>query len=184
MTRICRRCHDERPVEDFPWAKRDVLRRRVCIDCERTRKRAERANNPDAQKAAVARYRERHPDRHSVLVMEASERWAWKNVGRVQAAQRRYRLQKKYGLTVEDYNQMLRLQGNTCGICGSANPGKGKKHFSVDHCHRFNVVRGLICSPCNLALGRFGDDPEWFRRAADYLEISYEYWSRKRAIGL
>jgi hypothetical protein len=38
-------------------------------------------------------------------------------------------------------------------------------------------VRGLLCGPCNLLLGKFGDDPhalraraETFRRAATYLE--------------
>jgi hypothetical protein len=41
----------------------------------------------------------------------------------------------------------------------------------VDHDHRTGAVRGLLCVDCNVALGRFKDDIEAVRRAAEYLGL-------------
>lgn len=77
----------------------------------------------------------------------------------------------RYGVTKEQYAEMLRQQGGGCAICGSSDPGKesGFK-LSVDHCHDTNVIRGLLCKNCNLAIGYFQDNPDLCRRGADYLE--------------
>lgn len=55
---------------------------------------------------------------------------------------------------------------NECAICGHM----GK--LDVDHCHRTGFVRGMLCFPCNTALGRFCDSPALLRRAIDYLTKS------------
>lgn len=72
-----------------------------------------------------------------------------------------------YGLTREDYDQLLRWQGNRCATC--------RKRFSrlrpacVDHDHRTGEIYGLLCSPCNLdVLGRTRN-PEFYIRVAAYL---------------
>lgn len=73
---------------------------------------------------------------------------------------------REYGLSVEDIQQMLLDQGNSCGIC--------QVHFSetfhVDHCHQTGAVRGLLCRSCNMGLGCLGDTLDDLRRAAAYLE--------------
>ena len=51
-----------------------------------------------------------------------------------------------------------------CDICGSR-PGK----LHLDHCHTTGKYRGLLCKPCNLALGHFRDNVDALRRAIDYL---------------
>lgn len=53
------------------------------------------------------------------------------------------------------------------GICGEP---KTKKDLAVDHCHKTNVIRGLLCGRCNPALGYLQDSPDLARRAALYLE--------------
>jgi hypothetical protein len=63
---------------------------------------------------------------------------------------RAYKLLKRFGLTLEDYNRMLEEQGGRCAICGREPNGQ---QLSVDHDHETNEVRGLLCQPCNLALG-------------------------------
>jgi hypothetical protein len=40
----------------------------------------------------------------------------------------------------------------------------------LDHCHYSNNFRGYICNNCNLALGRFNDDPELLKKAIVYLQ--------------
>ena len=71
-----------------------------------------------------------------------------------------------YGLTVEQYGTILASQGGVCAICQG--PGKDR-HLAVDHCHQTGVVRGLLCRPCNTAIGQLGDTAEHLQRAADYL---------------
>jgi hypothetical protein len=72
----------------------------------------------------------------------------------------------KYGISREDYEQMLVDQNNQCAIC--------KKEIgweaSVDHCHTTNVVRGLLCRKCNLGIGAFKDNIETIRKAIEYVK--------------
>ncbi len=77
-------------------------------------------------------------------------------------------LQKTYGITLERYKEMLVLQGGVCAICHDI--CKHKKCLSVDHDHKTNLVRGLLCHGCNLGLGKFKDNPINLREAALYLE--------------
>jgi hypothetical protein len=62
---------------------------------------------------------------------------------------RRSALKREYGLSIEDYNNMLANQDGKCAICG----GTEWRRLSVDHCHTSLKIRGLLCSPCNKALG-------------------------------
>lgn len=73
-------------------------------------------------------------------------------------------LRRTYGISSEDFESMLRDQGNACAICGNG----GELH--VDHCHASGQVRGLLCGSCNRALGLFKDNTGGLRKAIDYLE--------------
>lgn len=80
-------------------------------------------------------------------------------------------LARKYGISEKQYDQLLREQRGKCRICGSKDPrGQSKSpYFQVDHDHKTGVVRGLLCAPCNVGLGSFGDSPELLRKAIEYL---------------
>ncbi len=79
---------------------------------------------------------------------------------------RNYRLKHTYGIDLQEYNQMFKEQGGVCKIC-ETNPDK--RNLCVDHCHQTGKVRGLLCVPCNLALGYMKDDINLFERAIKYL---------------
>ena len=80
---------------------------------------------------------------------------------------------KQYGITPDDYIQMLGNQNGECAICGSPDSGCIKKErLHVDHCHTTGKVRGLLCTNCNQAIGKFKDSPELLRLAAMYIEKS------------
>lgn len=84
--------------------------------------------------------------------------------------QRNRNLQRKFGITAEEYDAMLAGQDGLCAICGTDSPQRStSNYFAVDHDHETGEVRGLLCSPCNIALGAFGDSPDRLMAAAAYL---------------
>lgn len=81
-------------------------------------------------------------------------------------------LQKKYGITLEDYTQMLTTQNKVCAICKKEETNKNKGitfALSVDHCHETNEIRGLLCSACNTAIGLLKHDEKLLKSAINYL---------------
>lgn len=52
-----------------------------------------------------------------------------------------------------------------CAICLKPSD----KRLAVDHDHETDEIRGLLCSPCNFALGLFEENPWIMERAIDYL---------------
>jgi hypothetical protein len=70
-----------------------------------------------------------------------------------------------YGLTLEDYDAMIDKQNGSCAICFQKQSG----NLFVDHCHKTNEVRGLLCNKCNSALGFLNDDISLFENAIRYL---------------
>lgn len=86
--------------------------------------------------------------------------------------QRNKYLQRKYGITQEQYLQMFQEQEGACWIC-HREPKPGKRPLCVDHNHKTGEVRGLLCMRCNLGLGTraFRDNISYLLKAAEYLKI-------------
>lgn len=81
-------------------------------------------------------------------------------------------IEKTYGITLQQYEQMVQVQNQVCAICKQPESGirRNKKlPFCVDHCHGTGKIRGLLCIRCNLAIGNFDDDVDRLRAAIDYL---------------
>ena len=79
---------------------------------------------------------------------------------------------RKYGISLRQYQSMLKEQNGVCRICGTDDPkGHGSRNgrFFVDHCHDIGSVRGLLCHHCNIGIGAFGDDPVKLSKAIEYL---------------
>ncbi len=74
---------------------------------------------------------------------------------------------RKYGILLDDYEKMLATQKGHCAIC----PRKPlKKRLNIDHNHKTGKVRGLLCFPCNYAVGMLGDSAQRAHALALYLE--------------
>lgn len=93
------------------------------------------------------------------------------NAERYEDNGRNARLERLYGMTLEQYDGMLEAQNNRCAICGSEDPKRGSR-FLVDHCHRTGDVRGLLCHHCNVFIGMAEDDTATLLSAVKYLEES------------
>lgn len=74
---------------------------------------------------------------------------------------------RQYGITPDQFNDMLKKQGGVCAICRQPCPRNPR--LSVDHCHQTGRVRGLLCSHCNVGLGHFRHDHNRLRSAITYL---------------
>ena len=92
---------------------------------------------------------------------EYTKRWRDKHPGYISpgddpARKRNHHLEKKYGITAEQFDEMVAQQGGACAACGCVpvptEDGRTNK-LHVDHDHKTNKVRGLLCGPCNRAIG-------------------------------
>jgi hypothetical protein len=84
---------------------------------------------------------------------------------------RNWRLLQNYGITNQDYEQMLENQVFCCAGCG-LHQNILEKKLHVDHDHVTGRVRGLLCGNCNRALGLVKDNLETLVRLHEYLEKS------------
>jgi hypothetical protein len=143
---------------------KDKAKRDVC-------KRAYRLKHP-ISKEAKARYnktnQQRHPKKYDP-VKETAWRKARKarDPARIKEIEYRSRLKTQYGITVEQYEEMVSVQGGVCGICGR--PPK-KRKLDIDHHHESGRVRGLLCGTCNSAIGLLLDDAAIIRKAEEWVE--------------
>jgi len=112
-------------------------------------------------KASLDAYRRDFRDAHPLLEKE----WQAVYLGRSKEKRKFYSMKSRYGLTEEEYNQMILQQDNKCAVC--TQPFTTTPH--VDHCHTTGRVRGLLCSPCNTGLGVYEKKAYLF---AEYLKIT------------
>ena len=92
------------------------------------------------------------------------------NRDRVLEIERKSRLKNTYGITPEQYNDLLLRQNGRCAICAAKKPGGRTKMFFIDHCHTSGQVRGLLCMRCNTGLGLFLDSQKFLLNAISYLK--------------
>lgn len=140
----------------------------------------------EKRRADAQAFRDRHPEksraqslanyyRHKDAYRERQKKWRDENKEHFRALQKNWGAKNKkrihmchitrtYGLTAEEYEDLLVKHDYRCAICKS--PSK----LNVDHDHMTGKVRGLLCRHCNYGLGHFRDKPEILRQAALYLE--------------
>lgn len=126
---------------------------------------------------AVKRYKLRFPERARASQRKTEIKWREKNKDlikeRYHAKYRdvniNWKLQKRYGITIDDYNEMFSNQKGCCKICERHQSMLSKK-LRVDHCHATGKVRGLLCDACNVSLGLFKENINTLKNAINYLK--------------
>ena len=142
--KTCTKCKTEKPASDFwPDRRRASGLMARCKTCKTADARDYRASRPGYYKKVYAKSREATRERHLV---------------------------RKYGVTLADYDAMLKAQGGKCAICLAPESAQFNGVFHVDHCNTTGKVRGLLCRGCNHMLGVVGDDPLKLLRAITYLK--------------
>jgi len=138
--KICSDCKILKFEDEFYTNNKKI--QAYCKFCSIIRVTKWNKDNKERVKIRSKKFRDSHPNNH-----------------------RKY-LVKGYGLSLEDYNDLLIKQNNKCAICSKESI---KEFLNIDHCHKSNKIRGLLCRTCNRILGLFKDDIGLLLKAADYL---------------
>ena len=161
--KTCKKCGESKALDDF--YKSPGMRdghRNECKRCNLDEKRQRYVADPAAAKARVKRWQQQNPERLNAY------RRARRLEPEVKRRERAGHLMRKFGITLEQYEAMLDVQGGVCAICGRP-PGEISLH--VDHNHCNGRIRGLLCFPCNNALADLQEDKEVVERALEYLVV-------------
>lgn len=208
VTKICIKCGIDKPLSEFHINRPKTGGRhsycKVCLrdytkardaanaDAISARRKADRAANPEKYKARSKAYIEANRDAIATRTKayyeanpEAKAVQRERNRLRINAIRAKdpdygasQHLKQRFGLTLDDYNQMLEDQGGLCANPGCFNVPLVDRRFDVDHDHACcsgkkscgKCVRGLLCHSCNLALGLLHEDVKRIQGLADYLE--------------
>jgi hypothetical protein len=100
--------------------------------------------------------RKKHPEKYRAAVAAY-----WKRTGRFRV----------HGIGPDEFEAMYLAQGGKCAICKKDIPYIGKETH-IDHDHKTNKIRGLLCAKCNMGIGHFDDDTMILEAAIKYLRRS------------
>lgn len=112
---------------------------------------------------------------HKEIRAARNAEWRRNNPEKVKANSRKRNKTKRKEITA--YNRRLaglpeptRPEPSTCENCSGPPTGRGSLH--LDHCHVTGKFRGWLCSLCNTAIGKLGDNREGLLRAIAYLDTA------------
>lgn len=159
----CPQCGGDQIYRSRGGLTRALVRNTLCYPCMGQRKILS-AEEKQKRVVDVNIYKKQWGQNNIDKVRESRRVWTKNNPDKVKNKQLVY----NYGITLEEYDQMLILQNHRCKIC-QKHQSELTKPLCVDHCHTTGKVRGMVCDSCNLGMGRFYDDPELLIAAANYL---------------
>lgn len=101
--------------------------------------------------------------------LERTNEWALKNVEKRSNIHRKSALKRTYGISLEQYDELLEKQHHCCAIC-DRHEDEFKTRLAVDHNHKTGEIRGLLCNYCNHRVVGRHTDGDKLRQIADYIE--------------
>lgn len=147
--KVCTKCNIEKLFDDFyihGVAKRSgwLIYFSACKKCSNAR--------------SMARFRNMTPSEKKAEYDKRTSRYS-------KRVRKNWSLKEKFGITIDQYEQMIVDQDSKCYICEDL---LIKPH--VDHCHKTNRVRKLLCVRCNTGLGSLRDDVSIMEKCIAYIK--------------
>jgi hypothetical protein len=159
----CSKCKIDKPLSDFYNDKRatDGLTAR-CRKCQNI-------STIESRNKHIEKWRA-YSNKYNATRKEAHKQYYKDNLSHIKSLV----LFKKFGITYEQYNQMLEEQNGVCAICGNKetaldNQSHKIRALTVDHNHKTGKVRGLLCMNCNRCLGLLKDSTDVLQSTINYL---------------
>ena len=145
----------------------------------------------DYTKYELDRLKKKAPKEHAEILQnrkalrkqrgeEKRKSWNKDNPEKAKRCVQNAQYKKKYGITLNEYEQMFQQQLGLCAICHKPETKlsiKGNQSLlAVDHCHTTGKIRGLLCRNCNLLLGHAKDSEDILLNAVAYLRKQHEHF--------
>lgn len=115
------------------------------------------AKNKEKKAVSLKQWKKENPERVKVHA----------EIAKIRA--RRAQLKLKYGITPEQYKEMLWLQDGHCVFCDRTPDQERYGVLTIDHDHKTGRIRGLLCITHNRSLGVFGDNEEGILKVLAYV---------------
>jgi hypothetical protein len=161
----CSKCGQLKRLDDFSKdnTKSDGLRS-SCKWCQKQQEQQKRKKNKEYQQ----KYYKKNKHKKNRQVKEYRRKHqTW------YAREQLKKTAKKYGLTLEEYDQILEDQNGVCAICGKPETELNRygsiNRLSIDHDHDTDKIRGLLCRRCNRVLGSIETNIELIPQMIAYL---------------
>jgi hypothetical protein len=169
----CKICGELKPLDDFYRAPgaRDGFRL-DCKKCNLAARAAKYRENPRPTIERVMRWQKANREQYQARQREYVES------GKKSISNRKSHLKRKYGLTLEAFDDLLASQGGGCAVCGRTDAD------NVDHDHVTGRVRGILCFNCNVAIGHVAEDEDRLVALMAYLARDDELTALVRERGL
>lgn len=183
MNKFCPKCKETMETDKFYVARSSKDGFTVwCIECHKKASVGWYANNREKAIESQRKWALSNPEK----IREMRKRYYAENKEKEKSNMKRwYRLNKRkkdaddnrrflklyYKMSVEDYEKRYKDQNGCCAICRGNN--LNGRRLSVDHNHVTGYIRGLLCGNCNLGIGNFKDNVEFFKIAIDYLQKEF-----------
>lgn len=144
MNKICSKCKKELPLSNFWFQNKETGQRMsACKNCGKNRCTWYRNKNRQLLNDKRKAHYYKNQERNILQAREFRRKYPEKTFAT--------NIKSRFGITVQLYESMLKKQNGGCAICGvKHNSGR---RLCIDHCHKTNKVRGLLCNGCNIGIG-------------------------------
>lgn len=154
----CGSCEFMKPLSEFgkSSSSKDGLRC-YCKECRKAYNRAHRVERSE--------YNKKYRQEHKSELAEHYKKYRQTEHGKLMC--RKGDLKKSFGITLEQYDEMVENQNGLCAICGNININGHR--LCVDHNHKTGKIRALLCNHCNHLLGCAKENVTVLQSAINYL---------------
>lgn len=163
MERLVTPSHRLEQIREWRKNNRDHSRKYRLANKERISRLQREWNVKNREKLRIqaAERRAKNPE----YARQKARNWCRRHYDKV----RHQQLMIKFGISLDQYNEMAEKQGFKCSICLKHQSEMTRK-LAVDHCHKTKRVRGLLCDPCNRGIALLKELPENMMRAIEHLK--------------
>src|SRR2546425_27828 len=102
---------------------------------------------------------------HKAQVSRADHKYYLAHKEELAKYERAWHLNKAYGISLQQYQELYDKQNGRCAICRQSFP-----KLWVDHDHTSKIIRGLLCRDCNLFTGYLENHKSRLAIAQRYLK--------------
>ena len=134
-------------------------------NAEKRKKQAKQYYKENHKK--IHKYQKQYREDNREQIRESGKQYRGTEKGRENA--RKASIKYSYGLFYEEWLEMWESQNEKCAICGES--FLSPSNACIDHNHKTNEIRGLLCRKCNAAIGLLNDNPELLKKAIEYLKV-------------